>query len=51
MYRKLKPVLEKELASIKEAGLLKRERIIASPQGAEINLQDGRAVINFCANN
>jgi glycine C-acetyltransferase len=51
MYRKLKPVLEKELASIKEAGLLKRERIITSPQGAEIKLQDGKAVLNFCANN
>ena len=51
MYKKLKPVLEKELASIKEAGLLKRERIITTPQGAEIKTLDGREVINFCANN
>ena len=51
MYDKLKPVLEKELADIKEAGLYKRERIIASPQGADITLTDGSEVINFCANN
>lgn len=44
-------MLEKELANIKEAGLLKRERIITTPQGAEIKTQDGRSVINFCANN
>ena len=47
----LKPFLEKELASIREAGLYKKERIITSPQGADITLQDGRQVINFCANN
>lgn len=51
MYDTLKPVLEKELAEIKEAGLYKRERIIASPQGADITLADGSKVINFCANN
>jgi len=51
MYKKLKPVLEKELASIAEAGLMKRERIITTPQGADIKTQDGREVINFCANN
>ena len=51
MYDTLKPVLEKELADIKEAGLYKRERIIASPQGADITLTDGSEVINFCANN
>ncbi len=51
MYDTLKPVLEKELADIKEAGLYKRERIIASPQGADITLVDGSKVINFCANN
>ncbi len=51
MYNTLKPVLEKELADIKEAGLYKRERIIASPQGADITLADGSRVINFCANN
>lgn len=51
MYDTLKPVLEKELAEIKEAGLYKRERIIASPQGADITLADGSKVVNFCANN
>ena len=51
MYDTLKPVLEKELAEIKESGLYKRERIIASPQGADITLADGSKVINFCANN
>lgn len=51
MYDTLKPVLEQELADIKEAGLYKRERIIATPQGADITLVDGSKVINFCANN
>ena len=51
MYHNLKPMLERELANIKEAGLLKRERIITTPQGAEIKTQDGKTVLNFCANN
>ncbi len=51
MYDTLKPILEKELAEIREAGLYKKERIIASPQGADIRLQSGQEVINFCANN
>lgn len=51
MYAKLKPVLEKELKAIREAGLYKRERIITTPQGADIKTSDGREVINFCANN
>ncbi|MBL7850241.1 MAG: glycine C-acetyltransferase [Cyclobacteriaceae bacterium] len=51
MYTKLKPVLEKELQNIREAGLYKKERIIMTPQGAEIKTSDGRSVINFCANN
>jgi glycine C-acetyltransferase len=51
MYKKLKPVLENELASIKEAGLFKKERIIISPQGADIKIDGGKEVINFCANN
>ncbi len=51
MYETLKPVLEKELASIKEAGLYKKERIITTAQGAVIKTSDGREVINFCANN
>lgn len=51
MYETLKPVLEKELAEIKEAGLYKSERIITSPQSAIIRTTEGKDVINFCANN
>lgn len=51
MYDTLKPVLQQELAEIKNAGLYKKERIITSAQGAEIKVQGGSAVINFCANN
>ena len=51
MYKTLQPVLQKELKSIEEAGLFKRERIITTPQGADIETSDGRKVINFCANN
>jgi len=51
MYNTLKPVLVKELASIKEAGLYKEERIIVTPQGADIKVSTGENVINFCANN
>src|SRR5258708_5066403 len=50
MYDTLKPVLEKELGDIKEAGLYKQERIISSPQGADI-VANGKKAINFCANN
>jgi glycine C-acetyltransferase len=39
------------LTSIKEAGLYKNERNIASPQSAEITLEDGSKALNFCANN
>jgi len=51
MYKTLKPVLEQELAAIKDAGLYKQERIIVSPQGADIKVSTGQEVINFCANN
>lgn len=51
MYNKLKPVLQKEISTLQDAGLFKRERIITSPQGAVIRTSDGREVINFCANN
>lgn len=51
MYKTLKPVLEQELASIKEAGLYKQERVIITPQGADIKVSTGQEVINFCANN
>ena len=50
MYNTLKPVLEKELKEITEAGLYKKERIISSPQGADI-VANGKEVLNFCANN
>jgi len=40
-----------ELDAIREQGLFKRERIIVSPQSARITLEDGRSVLNFCANN
>lgn len=51
MYGQIKDQLKQELENTKEAGLYKDERIITSPQGAEITLQDGSKVINFCANN
>ena len=51
MYKKLQPVLQNELKSIQEAGLFKKERIITTPQGADIKTADGKEVINFCANN
>jgi glycine C-acetyltransferase len=51
MYKTLQPTLQKELASIQEAGLYKKERIITTPQGADIKTTDGKEVINFCANN
>jgi glycine C-acetyltransferase len=51
MYGKFKEHLQKELKSIDDAGLYKRERIITSPQGAEIKVSTGDEVLNFCANN
>jgi glycine C-acetyltransferase len=51
MYNKYKNHLEDILKEIKEAGLYKNERIIVSPQGAEIELNTGQKVLNFCANN
>ena len=51
MYGKFQKHLQEELKSIKDAGLYKNERIIASPQGAEITLADGSKALNFCANN
>ena len=60
MYSNYKDFLEKEIASIKESGLFKRERIIVTPQGADIKVSFsppshgrgvGGEVINFCANN
>jgi glycine C-acetyltransferase len=43
--------LEETLEEIRAAGLYKNERIITTPQGVEIKVQDGREVLNFCANN
>jgi len=51
MYDKLKPHVQATLQEIKEAGLYKNERIITTPQGADIKTSDGREVTNFCANN
>ncbi|AHM62591.1 2-amino-3-ketobutyrate coenzyme A ligase [Flammeovirgaceae bacterium 311] len=51
MYDTLKPVLQQELEKIKQAGLYKSERIITTPQGADIKTTTGTEVINFCANN
>ena len=51
MYGNIKDHLSAELANIEEAGLFKSERIIISPQGAEIELNTGQKVLNFCANN
>lgn len=51
MYGKIQQHLHNELNAIREAGLFKSERIIVSPQNAEIVLQSGQKVLNFCANN
>src|SRR5690554_2251956 len=51
MYGKIKEHLEKEIQDIKDNGLYKTERIITSAQGAEITLDTGETVLNFCANN
>jgi glycine C-acetyltransferase len=51
MYTNYKNHLDKLLSEIREAGLYKNERIIVSPQGAEIELNTGQRVLNFCANN
>lgn len=51
MYDQFKPKLQEELKSIEEAGLFKKERIITSPQAAEITIAGGQKVLNFCANN
>ena len=50
MYGKLQKHLENELNTIQENGIFKKERIITSPQGAEITV-NGETVLNFCANN
>ena len=51
MYANLQQRLKAELEEIRTSGLYKTERVITSPQGAEIRLEGGKQVINFCANN
>src|SRR5439155_17806112 len=51
MFDSVKPQIEAELEKIREAGLWKDERVLASPQGPVVRLADGREVLVFCANN
>jgi glycine C-acetyltransferase len=51
MYGKIKEHLQAELQTIEDNGIFKKERIITSPQGAEITIATGETVLNFCANN
>lgn len=51
MYSHVEPELQQEIKEIKDAGLYKEERIITTPQGAEIKTNSTGEVLNFCANN
>lgn len=51
MYGKIKQHLQNELQTIEDNGIFKKERIITTPQGAEITVSTGETVLNFCANN
>ncbi len=51
MLKDFRERLERETRALESAGLLKRERLIGSPQGAIVRLADGREMINLCANN
>ncbi len=51
MYGKFQEFLQQELKGIREAGLYKEERIIVTPQKADIKVKSGQEVLNFCANN
>ena len=51
MFTSVRNQIQEELEEIKEAGLYKEERIITTPQSAEINTKQGSEVLNFCANN
>ena len=51
MYGKLKNQLQEELETIKVSGLYKKERVIVTPQHADIQVESGSNVLNFCANN
>jgi glycine C-acetyltransferase len=51
MYGKIKTFLQEELQAIKEGGIFKRERIITTPQGANVHVSTGEDVVIMCANN
>lgn len=51
MFNDVRSSLQEEIKEIKEAGLYKEERIIITPQAADIKTQNGGEVLNFCANN
>lgn len=51
MFGKIQAQLQEEIENLKASGLYKTERVIQSPQGAEVTLADGSRVLNFCANN
>lgn len=51
MFKSVAPVIQDEISEIKEAGLYKEERVITTPQSAEINTTKEKEVLNFCANN
>jgi len=51
MYKNVEPSLQQELADIKAAGLFKNERVLVTPQGAEVRTDKGQDVLIFCANN
>jgi glycine C-acetyltransferase len=51
MYGKIKSHLSQELSEIEEAGIFKRERIITTPQGANVHVSTGQDVVIMCANN
>jgi len=51
MFKTVEPALQEEIQDIKDAGLYKEERIITTPQAAEIKTNKGMEVLNFCANN
>jgi glycine C-acetyltransferase len=51
MYGKIKEFLQNEIQTIEDSGIFKKERIITSPQGAEITISTGETVLNFCSNN
>jgi glycine C-acetyltransferase len=51
VFEAMRPKLEAELQAIRDGGLWKSERVLTSPQGPEVTLEDGSRVLVFCANN